>query len=64
VVAFALLLPRLGLPITVALTIAAAAVSGEKFRWLPLALIAIGMAAMTTLLFAWALGLQIPVWPL
>ena len=63
VVAFALLLPRLGLPITVAITIGAAAVSGERFRWLPLASITIGMAVMTTLLFAWALGLQIPVWP-
>ena len=63
VVAFALLLPRLGLPITVALTIAATAVSGERFRWLPLALIALGMAVLTTLLFSTALDLQIQVWP-
>jgi hypothetical protein len=63
VVVFALLLPRLGLPITVALTIAATAVSGERFRWLPLALIALGMAVLTTLLFSTALELQIPVWP-
>lgn len=63
VVVFALLLPRLGLPVTVALTIAATAVSGERFRWLPLALIALGMAVFTTLLFSTALGLQIPVWP-
>ena len=63
VVVFALLLPRLGLPVTVALTIAATAVSGERFRWLPLALIALGMALFTTLLFSTALGLQIPVWP-
>ena len=63
VIAFALLLPRLGLPITVALTIAATAVSGEHFRWLPLTAIAFGMALLTTLLFSTALGVQIPVWP-
>ena len=63
VIAFALLLPRLGLPITVALTVAATALSGEKFRWPALIAIALGMALLTTLLFSTALGLQIQVWP-
>lgn len=63
VIAFALLLPRLGLPITVALTVAATALSGEKFRWPALIAIALGMALITTLLFSTALDLQIQVWP-
>ncbi len=61
--AFALLLPRLGLALTVALLVAAAALSGERFRWRPLALLALGLALATSVLFAWALRLPIPVWP-
>ncbi|HEY5637225.1 MAG TPA: tripartite tricarboxylate transporter TctB family protein [Burkholderiales bacterium] len=63
VVAFGLLLPWLGLPVTVALTIVTTAVSGERYRWTPLLLIALGMAVLTTLLFSTALDLQIQVWP-
>jgi hypothetical protein len=63
VIGFALLLPRLGLPITVALVVGAAALSGENFRWPTLAAIAAGMALLSTLLFSTALKLQIPVWP-
>jgi hypothetical protein len=63
VLCFGLLLPRLGLPLTVALMIPPAALSGETFRWPTMIAIAIGMAAMCTLLFSTALKLQIPIWP-
>jgi hypothetical protein len=63
VVAFAVLLPRLGLPVTVGLMTLAAALSGENIRWATLASVAAGMATLSTLLFSTALKLQIPVWP-
>lgn len=63
VIGFGLLLPRLGLPLTVAVMTAAAALSGEEFNWAVLAAIALGMAVMSLLLFSTALNLQIPVWP-
>ncbi|WP_072386492.1 tripartite tricarboxylate transporter TctB family protein [Hyphomicrobium sp. CS1BSMeth3] len=63
VIGFAFLLPRLGLPLTVALMTGAAAFSGEKFHWPALGAIAAGMAVLSTLLFSTALNLQIPVWP-
>jgi putative tricarboxylic transport membrane protein len=63
VIGFAVLLPRLGLPLTVAVMTAGAAASGETFNWTMLALIAVGMAVMSLLLFSTALNLQIPVWP-
>lgn len=63
VAGFALLLPWLGLPLTVIACVLPAALSGEKFNFGLLLLIAIGLAVFTTLLFAWALKLQIPIWP-
>lgn len=63
VIGFGLLLPHLGLPLTVAVMTAAAALSGENFSWTILAVIAVGMASMSYLLFSVALNLQIPVWP-
>lgn len=63
VIGFGLLLPRLGLPLTVALMTGAAAFSGERFHWGVLVAMAAGMATLSTLLFSTALKLQIPVWP-
>ena len=63
VAGFALLLPVLGLPISVILSVLPAAVSGETFRWPLLLAIACGLAALTTVLFAWGLKLQIPILP-
>ena len=63
VIGFGLLLPRLGLPLTIALMIPAAVLSGESFRWPAMVAIAGGMALLCTLLFSTALKLQIPVWP-
>jgi hypothetical protein len=64
VVAFALLLPLLGLPLTVLAVTFAAALSGEDFHLATLVAIAGAMALFTTLLFPIALKLQIPLWPL
>lgn len=63
VVGFAMLLPFLGLPLTVVLAMVPAGLSGEQFRWPSLLVIAAVVAALTTALFAWALNLQIPVLP-
>ncbi|HRK19980.1 MAG TPA: tripartite tricarboxylate transporter TctB family protein [Hyphomicrobiaceae bacterium] len=63
VLLFALLLPRLGLPLTIILIVAAAGISGENYdlRWL--AVTALVLATVCTLLFHTLLGLQVPVWP-
>lgn len=63
VAGFAVLLPWLGLPLTVVACVLPAAFSGETFRWTSLAAMALILAALTTLLFAWGLKLQIPVLP-
>ena len=63
VVGFGVLLPYLGLPITVALITLMAGLSGETFRWPMLFAMAAGLAVMSLLLFSTALNLQIPVWP-
>lgn len=63
VVGFGILLPYLGLPITVALVTLMAALSGEAFRWPLLFAMAAGLAVLSLLLFSFALDLQIPVWP-
>lgn len=61
---FALLLPLLGLPLTIGAIVLSACVSGEKFSWLGMAAMAVVLATFTTLLFAWALRLQIPILPM
>ena len=63
VLAFAVLLPWLGLPLTIIAIVLAAAVSGEKFSWPVLTLTALGLAVASTLLFHTLLRLQVPVWP-
>ena len=63
VIGFGVLLPYLGLPITVALMTFMAALSGESFRWPALVAMAVGLAVMSLLLFSTALNLQIRVWP-
>ena len=63
VIGFGVLLPYLGLPITVALMTLMAALSGEKFSWSMLVAMALGLAVMSLLLFSIALNLQIQVWP-
>ena len=63
VIGFGILLPYLGLPLTVALITAASVLSGETFHWPALTAMAIGLAVLSLLLFSTALNLQIPVWP-
>lgn len=63
VVAFGLLLPRLGLPLTIVAIVLAAGVSGETFDWRVLAATALTLALFSTLLFHTLLRLQVPVWP-
>lgn len=60
---FAALLPWLGLPLTIIVCVLPAAISGEAFKLGRLVLFAIALAVTTTLLFAWALKLQIPIVP-
>ncbi len=60
---FAAALPWLGLPLTVFLCMMAAFASGESYRLSVMFVIALGLAIMTTMLFVWALKLQIPLLP-
>lgn len=64
VAAFGILLPRFGLPLTIlTVVVMAGALSGETFRWPLLALTALTLAAVSTLLFHTLLRLQVPLWP-
>lgn len=63
VIGFGVLLPLIGLPLTVVVVTLATIVSGEDFKWPALVAIAATLALLTTLMFATALQLQIPVWP-
>lgn len=63
VVGFAVLLPWLGLPLTVIVVVLGAAISGEAFGWAALIGIALVLAGLTTVLFGILLKLQIQLLP-
>jgi len=62
-VAFALSIERLGIVIAGLLLIGIGALAGREFRPLEVAAAAVTLVFFTWLIFVWALGLTIPVWP-
>ena len=64
IVAFAVLLPYAGLPLTVFLLVMAAAFSGENYDRTRMLLTAVVLAAGSALLFGVLLRLQIPLLPM
>jgi len=63
IVAFGLLLPRLGLVLTVPLLVVMVAWAGEEFRWREAVLNAVVLTAASWAIFIWGLKLAMPVWP-
>ena len=60
-VVFALLLRRLGLGLALVLLVLVSAYASKRFRW-PIALtLAVGLAAGSSIIFVWLLGLPIPI---
>lgn len=62
-VLFGLFVERLGLVVTTIAVVLAAGLSWRGARWREMLLVAVGLAAFATGLFAYALRLPIPVWP-
>ncbi len=63
VLVFAALLPWAGLPLTIFIVTLLAGASGEKLSWVMMAMTAILLSLLSTVLFVTLLQLQVPVWP-
>lgn len=63
VVLFGLLLPRLGLVLTLPILIVVSAMAGDEFRWKEAILNAVVLTAFSWLVFIVGLNLTIPLWP-
>lgn len=53
----------LGLPLTTIFTIVLASLAAPGLKWRRTAMLAVGMAALVSLVFVKGLGLPIPLWP-
>ena len=60
---FGLLLPRLGMLITVPILIFITSLAGDQFRWKGVLAAAVVLTAASYLIFIFGLKLTIPVWP-
>jgi hypothetical protein len=60
---FAFGIERLGLFVTTMLVLVVASLATRESRWIEVLLVAVGLAAFSTSLFIWTLGLPIPAWP-
>ena len=60
---FGLLLPRLGMIITVPILIFITSLAGDEFRWRGVLISAIVLTLFSWLIFVYGLKLTIPVWP-
>lgn len=63
ILAFALFLPRLGLPLTTLLVAAGVAFASDEAHWIPAIGTGLFLAVFCTLAFVYGLKLQIPLWP-
>ena len=60
---FAFGIEQLGLFVSIVLVLVVASLATRESRWIEVALVAVGLAAFSTALFIWMLGLPIPAWP-
>ena len=60
---FGLMLPRLGMIITIPVLIAITSLAGDEFRWKGVAAAAVVLTVASYLIFIAGLKLTIPVWP-
>ncbi|MDC6169951.1 tripartite tricarboxylate transporter TctB family protein [Paucibacter sp. XJ19-41] len=63
VVLFGVMLPRLGLAITLPVLIVFSAMAGDEFRWRGAVLSAAVLTVGSWFIFVWGLSLVLPVWP-
>ena len=63
VVLFGLMLPRLGVAITLPVLIVFSAMAGDEFRWRGALLSAVVLTVGSWFIFVWGLNLVLPVWP-
>jgi hypothetical protein len=63
IAAFALTLKVLGLILATALAVMISSLADNETRWKGRILLAIGVAAITYLVFGFALGMVLPAWP-
>jgi hypothetical protein len=63
IAAFALTLKVLGLILATALSVMISSLADNETRWKGRILLAIGVAAVTYLVFGFALGMVLPAWP-
>ena len=61
---FAILLPRLGMFITIPILIVIVSFAGDEFGWLGVAVSATVLTVFSWLVFIKGLGLTIPLWPI
>ena len=62
--AFSLLIPILGLILTVIISVALASMADPKSRPVPVLMLGVGLAALTSVIFVFGLGLQMDLLPL
>ena len=62
IVAFGLLIERVGLAVSVIVVAAISGIAAQGLRWFELAALALAMSALSVILFVYLLGQPIPVW--
>lgn len=60
---FGLLLPKLGMVITLPLLVITSSMASDEFSWTATLLSALVLTAGSWVVFSWGLGLNIPLWP-
>lgn len=60
---FGVLLPRLGMIVTIPLLIVAVSFAGDEFSWLGVLVAAVVLTVFSWLIFVYGLNLTIPMWP-
>ena len=63
IVMFGLLLPRMGLIVTVPLLVTAVSFAGDEFHWKGVLAAAVVLTIGSWVIFVWGLKLTIPLWP-
>lgn len=63
IVLFGVLLPRLGMVITIPILIIAVSFAGDEFKWRGVLIAAAVLTFFSWVIFVWGLKLTIPMWP-
>ena len=63
IIVFGLLLPRLGMVLTLPILVTISALAGDEFHWKDALINSVILTAGSWVIFIWGLSLVIPVWP-